>query len=81
MASLQASIEAKSTSDTKPAKDDDIKLHGSSIKEIASCEIVKITSRLESGTYGSCYLANYRGMLVAVKEFRLLPNTDESTIK
>lgn len=43
-------------------------LHRGVVKEIAPSEIVK-TTFLRSRTFGSCYLAHYRGLLVTVKEF------------
>lgn len=56
------------------------KLHGS-IKEIAACEVIKGKKCLGAGTFGSCYLANYRGLLVVVKEYHSRSNTDDSVLK
>ena len=41
------------------------------IKEITSTEIVRSEKFLGSGTFGSCYLAHYRGYLVSMKEFKV----------
>lgn len=41
------------------------------IKEITSTEIVRSEKFLGCGTFGSCYLAHYRGYLVSVKEFKV----------
>ncbi|KXJ08783.1 putative serine/threonine-protein kinase [Exaiptasia diaphana] len=70
--------EKRNTSDPKPALKQF--LHGS-VKEIAPCEIVKSEKCIGSGTFGSCYLAKYRGILVVVKEFRIRENDDENKVK
>ena len=41
-----------------------------SIKEIDPSEIVRSEKTLGQGTFGMCYLAHYREILVAVKEFK-----------
>ena len=45
--------------------------HEESIKEIDPSEIVRSEKSLGQGTFGMCYLAHYREILVAVKEFKL----------
>ena len=45
--------------------------HEESIKEIDPSEIVRSEKSLGQGTFGTCYLAHYREILVAVKEFKL----------
>lgn len=40
------------------------------IKQINPTEIVSANKFLGSGTFGTCHLAHYRGILVAVKEFK-----------
>ena len=49
------------------------------MKEIAHFEIVK-TMFLGSGTFGSCYLTHYRGMVVTVKKFHQRRSTDEGQV-
>ena len=41
------------------------------IKEISQNSVVKLQKSISSGTFGACYLANYRGMVVAVKELKV----------
>ena len=41
------------------------------IKEISQNSVVKLQKSISSGTFGARYLANYRGMVVAVKELKL----------
>ena len=41
------------------------------IKEISQNSIVKLQISISSGTFGACYLANYRDMVVAVKELKV----------
>ena len=43
----------------------------SSVKEINPVEIVRTEKSLDSGTFGVCYLAYYRNITVAVKEYRM----------
>lgn len=43
----------------------------SGVKEINPMEIVRTEKSLGCGTFGVCYLAHYRSILVAVKEFRM----------
>jgi serine/threonine protein kinase len=68
------------TSDPQDIKNGAPRLHGS-VKEITACDVVKSGKCLGSGTFGSCYLANYRGIMVAVKEFHLNPRTNKKAIK
>ena len=56
-------------------------LHKGVVKEISHNEVVKTEKWLGSGTFGSCYLAYYRGLVVAVKEFLVQPSTNERQIK
>ena len=48
-------------------------LHKGLVKEISHNEVVRTEKWLGSRTFGSCYLAYYRGLVVAVKEFHLQP--------
>ena len=48
-------------------------LHKGVVKEISHNEVVRTEKWLGSTTFGSCYLAYYRGLVVAVKEFHLQP--------
>ena len=41
------------------------------LKEICSDQIARTAVHLGSGSYGSCYLALYRGIRVVVEEFRV----------
>lgn len=41
------------------------------IKEISENSLRKLQKSISSGTFGACYLANYRGMVVAVKELKV----------
>ena len=41
------------------------------IKEISQNSVVKLQKSISSGTFGACYLAHYRGMVVAVKELKV----------
>ena len=43
----------------------------STVKEINPVEIVRTEKSLGSGTFGVCYLAYYRNITVAVKEYRM----------
>ena len=45
-------------------------------KEINPSLVVRTTNFLGAGTFGSCYLAFYRDMVVAVKEFKERKNID-----
>ena len=45
-------------------------------KEIDPSLVVRTTNFLGAGTFGSCYLAFYRDMVVAVKEFKERKNVD-----
>lgn len=47
-------------------------------KEIDDNHVVKTTSFLGSGTYGSCYLAFYRGLTVVTKELKVMLTKNES---
>ena len=48
----------------------------SKFKEIDPSLVVRMTKFLGAGTFGSCYLAFYRDMVVAVKEFKERKNID-----
>lgn len=45
-------------------------------KEINPSLVVRTTNFLGAGTFGSCYLAFYRDMVAAVKEFKRRKNVD-----
>lgn len=47
------------------------------IKEISQNSIVKLQKSISSGTFGACYLANYRGMVVAVKELKVRGHSEQ----
>ena len=51
------------------------------IKEICPTEIVRSEKCLGSGTFGSCYLAHYRGYIVTVKEFEVREKTSLDDVK
>ena len=51
------------------------------MKEINPSEVAKSTKFLGCGSFGTCYLAYYRGMPVAVKEFRLRKSRSPDEIK
>lgn len=51
------------------------------VKEISPFEVVRSERSLGSGTFGTCYLAHYRGLLVAVKEFKVHNSRPISQIK
>lgn len=53
-----------------PQKIADVKAEGERVKQINTTEIVRANKFLGSGTFGTCHLAHYRGILVAVKEFK-----------
>ena len=54
----------------KPAATYLDKHHKQSIKEIDPSEIARSEKTLGQGTFGVCYLAHYREIVVAVKEFK-----------
>ena len=54
----------------EPEKIADFKADGEQMKQINLAEIVRANKFLGSGTFGTCHLAHYRGILVAVKEFK-----------
>jgi len=58
---------SKNTSEERPAK----KQRTSMLKEIDSNHVVRTQKHLGSGSYGSCFLAFYRGMTVVVKELKV----------
>ena len=45
--------------------------HAPTLKEICQTEIVRSEKFLGCGTFGTCYLAHYRGCLVTMKEFKV----------
>ena len=47
------------------------------IKEISQNSVVKLQKSLSSGAFGACYVANYRGMVVAVKELKVLGQSQQ----
>ena len=51
------------------------------MKEIHPSEVAKSTTFLGCGLFGTCYLAYYRGIPVAVKEFRLRISRSPDEIK
>ncbi|XP_068691345.1 uncharacterized protein [Montipora foliosa] len=51
------------------------------MKEIHPSEVAKSTTFLGCGSFGTCYLAYYRGIPVAVKEFRLRKSRSPDEIK
>ena len=51
------------------------------MKEINPSEVAKSTTFLGCGSFGTCYLAYYRGIPVAVKEFRLRKSRSPDEIK
>ncbi|XP_068675704.1 probable serine/threonine-protein kinase DDB_G0280461 [Montipora foliosa] len=51
------------------------------MKEINPSEVAKSTKFLGCGSFGTCYLAYYRGIPVAVKEFRLRKSRSPDEIK
>ena len=52
-----------------------------SVKEINLVEIVRTEISLGCGTFGVCYLAYYRSILVPIKEFRMNSNKSRSEVK
>lgn len=53
-----------------PEKIADVKAEGERVKQMNPTEIVRANKFLGSGTFGTCHLAHYRGILVVVKEFK-----------
>lgn len=53
-----------------PEKFANVKADGERVKQINPTEIVSANKFLGSGTFGTCHLAHYRGIFVAVKEFK-----------
>ena len=51
------------------------------MKEIDPSELVRSEKSLRQGTFGMCYLAHYRGILVAVKEFKLQKSCSPTQMK
>ena len=47
----------------------------SSVKEINPMEIVQTEISLGCGTFGGCYLAYYRNITVAIKEYSMKPKS------
>lgn len=58
-----------------------ILLHHGVVKEVAPCEVIRSKKWLGAGSFGSCYLATYRGIRVAVKEFKELPSSTAGKLK
>ena len=62
--------------------DSQVSMEGSNnIEEIAQNSVVKLQNSVASGTFGACYLANYKGMVVAVKELRVRGHSKEDIEK
>ena len=51
------------------------------IKEIRPMEIIRSEKFLVSGTFGSRYLAHYRGYIITVKEFKVTEKTSLDDVK
>ena len=47
-----------------------MKADGEQVKQINPTERVRAKKFLGSGTFGTCHLAHYRGILIAVKDFK-----------
>lgn len=62
-------------------KSTDCRYVQSNLKEIDVTGLVKIGKSLGAGTFGHCNLANYRGMIVAVKEYKAQPKTTKQQLK
>ena len=69
--------ERKKEKPAQPKKRDE----SSVVKEIDPVEIVRSEKSIGCGTFGVCYLAYYRSILVAVKEFRMNSNESRSDVK
>ena len=69
--------ERKEKKPAQPKKTDE----SSDIKKINPVEIVRSEKSIGCGTFGVCYLAYYRSILVAVKEFRMNSNKTRSDVK
>ena len=66
---------------TKPAATYPGTSHEESMKEIDPSELVRSEKSLGQGTFGMCYLAHYRGIMVAVKEFKLQKSRSTAQMK
>ena len=64
-----------------PEKIADVKADGERVKQINPTEIVRANKFLGSGTFGTCHLAHYRGILVAVKEFKSRRSRSDKEVK
>ena len=64
-----------------PEKFANVKADGERIKQINPTEIVRANKFLGSGTFGTCHLAHYRGIVVAVKEFKSRRSRPDKEVK
>ena len=64
-----------------PEKFANAKADGERVKQINPTEIVRANKFLGSGTFGTCHLAHYRGILVAVKEFKTRRSRPDKEVK
>lgn len=71
---------AGSTSKTKKSDPSRTRI-SAPLKEINSSEVVRSEICLGSGSFGTCYLAYYRGISVAVKEFKPRQSRPQEEIK
>lgn len=74
---IEQACERKKEKPAQPKKRD----KSSDVKEINPVEIVRTEKSVGCGTFGVCYLAYYRSILVAVKEFRMNSNKSRSEVK
>ena len=58
-----------------------VKADSERVKQINSTDIVRANTFLGSGIFGTCHLAHYRGILVAVKEFKLRRSSPDKEVK
>jgi len=66
----------------KPMKSDESRTQISApLKEINPLEVVRSEIFLGSGTFGTCYLAYYREISVAIKEFKPRQSRSQDEIK
>ena len=71
-------VETKDTGKKCPSH---VRRASPAIKEIRSTEIVCSKKFLGSRTFGSCYLAHYRGFIITVKEFKVREKTSLDDVK
>lgn len=64
-----------------PEKFANVKADGERVKQINPTEIVSANKFLGSGTFGTCHLAHYRGIFVAVKEFKSRRSSPDKEVK